>query len=332
MKEHKINKKIMQITKSKLLEIYELLLTMRKFELNVGKAYANGRVPGFVHLYLGEEAITAGIGANLDKEDIVTGTHRGHCHCLAKKVDIKKLMAEIYGKRDGFCGGRGGSMHIISINDGVLGTNGIVGGGIPLSLGAALAFKLKKKNKISICFFGDGASNQGTFHESVNLAAILNLPIVFIVENNLYACSTHVSYSMKVENIADRAKAYGITSSIVDGTDPVEVYLESKRVIETLREGKGPHILECKTYRFHGHYEGDVTNRYRPAEEEEYYIKNDCLIKMKKYVSDDTRIKNEEIETINKKVDRIIAEAIEFAESSQYPEQESCLEKVYKNY
>ena len=247
-----------------LLGMYERMMQIRTFEDLAGKNFAAGLVPGFVHLYAGEEAVAVGICSQLTDRDFITSTHRGHGHCIAKGVDIAGMVAELMGKSTGVCKGKGGSMHIADIEKGMLGANGIVGGGIPLACGAALTAKTLGTGGVAVCFFGDGAANQGTFHEGLNLAAIWNLPVVFVCENNGYAESTPVRYHCAASDIANRASAYEIPGVVVDGLDIFAVYEAAREAIGRARRGEGPSLLEAKTYRFYGHFQGDQVT-YRTA-------------------------------------------------------------------
>ena len=236
-----------------------LLLTMKKiriFEEEAVRLFAAHELPGWLHSYIGEEAVASGVCLAMKPSDYISSTHRGHGHCIAKGVSLRKMMAELYGKETGYCLGRGGSMHIADFSKGMLGANGIVGGGIPIATGAALGSQMNKDNKVTVCFFGDGASNQGAFHESLNLASVWKLPIVYVCENNLYAETTPQLDHQAIHNIADRAGAYGMPGDIADGMDVISVYEKAKLAVERARSGGGPTLLECKTYRFRGHWEG----------------------------------------------------------------------------
>ena len=245
----------MDIPKDKLLWVYERMQLIRVFETRVSTEFGKGKIPGFVHLYAGEEAIAVGICAHLTDADYMTSTHRGHGHCIAKGVDVRGMMAELFGKATGICKGKGGSMHIADMDKGMLGANGIVGGGPPLACGSGLTAKTNGTDQVTICFFGDGASEQGTLHESLNLAAIWKLPVIFVAENNGYAEATPSHYHCSVENIADRAAAYNMPGVTIDGNDLVAVYESAHEAVARARAGQGPSLLECKTYRHFGHFE-----------------------------------------------------------------------------
>ena len=256
----------MDFSKEQLLDFYRTMYTIRRFEENVNNLFLAGEIPGFVHLYIGEEAIATGMMANLSPKDYITSTHRGHGHTIAKGADLNRMMAEIFGKSTGYCKGKGGSMHIADFSIGMLGANGVVGGGYNLAVGAGLAAKLSGTDQVSVCFFGDGASNRGTFHEGMNMAAAWKLPVVFVCENNQWASTTPYRTTTSVENISDRAIGYGIPGVVVDGNDVFAVYEAAQAAVERARDGGGPTLLEAKTYRIKGHFVGDP-EMYRTKEE-----------------------------------------------------------------
>ena len=256
----------MELDKKTLVKMYRTMLRIRRFEEKVGELFTQGKIWGAVHLYTGQEAVATGACAALNKDDYITSTHRGHGHCIAKGGELPRMMAEIFGRASGYCKGKGGSMHIADMEVGILGANGIVGAGIPIAVGAALAAKYRGTGQISLAFFSDGASNTGSFHEAVNLSAVLKLPVVFVCENNQWAVSTSVSYSVPIQNIADRAVAYGMPGTTVDGNDVLAVYDAVKQAVERARNAYGPSLVECKTYRWEGHYRGDPET-YRSKEE-----------------------------------------------------------------
>jgi acetoin:2,6-dichlorophenolindophenol oxidoreductase subunit alpha len=320
------------LTREKAKWMYEKMCEIRQFEDKVHEIFSKGVLPGFVHLYAGEEAVAVGVCAHLDEKDYITSTHRGHGHCIAKGCDLNGMMAEIYGKATGLCKGKGGSMHIADVEKGMLGANGIVGGGFPLAVGAALTAKLKKTGAVAVCFFGDGANNHGTFHEGINLAAIWNLPVVFVAENNGYAEATPFTYASSCKNIADRAAAYNIPGEIVDGKDVVAVYEAAERAILRARNGEGPTLIECKTYRNYGHFEGDAQT-YKKAEEKEKHEKElDAIDKFRSYVLSQQLVTEKELEEIEGKVTKAIKNAVEFAEQSPFPQPEDLLKDVYVSY
>lgn len=322
----------MDLKKDKLLEVWEKMVKIRMFEDRTGKEFASGKMPGFVHLYAGEEAVAVGICSHLSDEDFITSTHRGHGHCIAKGCDVKYMMAELYGKATGYCKGKGGSMHIADVNKGILGANGIVGAGLPLACGPALMAKVKGTDQVTVCFFGDGASNQGTFHESMNLSSIWKLPVIYVVENNGYAQSTPQDYHQNVDDISVRAQAYGVPGITVNGMDFFAVHEAAGEAIKRARQGHGPTLMECKTYRYYGHFQGDPMT-YRTKEEMEEYRKNrDCLNIFRKTVTDRRIATEEELERIEKRVAEEVNAAVEFAEESKFPEPEEALKDVYVEY
>ena len=271
----------MKIEKEKLIDMYRTMLRIRTFEERVSKEFAAGNIPGFVHLYIGEEAAATGTCANLRPDDYITSTHRGHGHLIAKGGKTEQMMAELYGKETGYCKGKGGSMHIADTEIGILGANGIVGGGIPVAGGAAISAQMRGKDQVVICFLGDGASNRGTFHEGINMAACWDLPIVYVIENNMYAEKTRISDTCRLPNVSDRASAYGIPNVTVDGNDVIAVYEAVSEAIARARKGEGPTLVECKTYRWHGHYEGDAQT-YKPKEEVEEWMQKDPIVTFRK--------------------------------------------------
>jgi len=314
---------------SKLIEMYKSMLRIRVFEEAVAAKFAEGHIPGFVHLYIGQEAVAVGVMAALRSDDYIVSTHRGHGHLIAKGVDIKKLMAEIYGKSTGSNKGRGGSMHAADFSIGVVGANGIVGSGIGLATGVGLALKYKKQNRIAVAFFGDGASNTGVFHESLNLASIWKLPVLYVCENNKYAATTHVKKSLPVENVSVRASSYNMPSKTVDGTNVLEVYEAAKEFAERARRGEGPALLEAKVMRIRGHFEGDPQH-YRPKDEAVEWLKaNDPIKKFKAYLMAQGIIDEKLDEEIRKSIEKEIREAIIYAESSPFPRPEEALDYVY---
>ncbi|MCD6453443.1 MAG: thiamine pyrophosphate-dependent dehydrogenase E1 component subunit alpha, partial [Dehalococcoidales bacterium] len=266
----------MAVEKDKLIEMYRRMVRIREFELRAAKEFARGSIAGFVHLYAGEEAIAVGSCATLNTDDYITSTHRGHGHLIAKGGKTDLMMAELFGKRTGYCKGKGGSMHVADVDIGMLGANGIVGAGLGIADGAALAAKMRGTKQVAISFMGDGATNRGTFHEGINLAAIWSLPVVFIVENNMYAEITPITDTCKLANVSDRAVSYGISGKTVDGNDVLAVYETVAEAVAKARKGEGPTLIECKTYRWRGHFEGDAMT-YRTKVEFEDWKKRDPI-------------------------------------------------------
>ncbi|MGB9813407.1 MAG: thiamine pyrophosphate-dependent dehydrogenase E1 component subunit alpha [Thermovenabulum sp.] len=318
----------MELTKEKRLWMYRKMYEIRLFEQEVDRLFKANMIWGTCHLSIGEEATAVGAIAAIKEDDMITSTHRGHGHCIAKGGKLPLMFAELLGRETGYCKGRGGSMHIADIESGNLGANGIVGGGIPIATGAALASKLKRDNKVTLCFFGDGANNQGVFHESLNIASLWKLPVVYICENNVYGMSLHVSKSTAVANIAERAAAYSMPGIVVDGNDVEEVYNAVKEAVERARRGEGPSLIEAKTYRWLGHSKSDA-NLYRTKEEIESW-KLKCPIKRyKEKLIMENIATIEEIESIEKEVVKDIEEALKFAVESPEPSIDDIESDVY---
>jgi TPP-dependent pyruvate/acetoin dehydrogenase alpha subunit len=315
--------------KIELLTFYREMLRIRKMEEKIYELYTHSKMYGMSpHLYIGEEAVAVGVCKNLKKEDYIVSTHRGHGHCLAKGGEIKKILAEILGKDTGYCHGLGGSMHIANIDFGNLGANGIVGAGLPISLGAGLSIKYKNTDQVCVCFFGDAASNQGTFHESLNFASAFKFPIVFVCENNMYGLSTKYTHVSATTDVADRAKGYDIPGIIVDGMNVLRVYEESEKLIARARSGKGPSLLECKTYRFMGHGASDH-RPYRTKTEEREWIKKCPLEFLKKHMLKKNNIKEKEIIDIEKNIEIEIDEAVNYAFNSPDPDISKIKDSVF---
>jgi pyruvate dehydrogenase E1 component alpha subunit len=308
--------------------MYRKMVEIRLFEEKVFELYGQNLVPGTIHLYAGEEAVAVGICTALTKTDYVTSTHRGHGHCVAKGADLKRTMAEILGKKTGYCKGKGGSMHIADFSIGMLGATAVVGAGLPIAVGAGLSAKLRKTDQVVACFFGEGASNQGTFHESLNMASVWKLPVVFVCENNLYAMGTRQSRVMNIENVADRAGAYGIEGLVVDGNDVLAVYEAACHAVERARKGEGPALIECKTYRRKGHSRADPA-KYRPKEEVEEWLRKDPIKRFKEYLMEEHSFTEPELLVIEEETAKTIEEVTKFALESPYPSPEEALEDVY---
>ncbi|WP_339208936.1 thiamine pyrophosphate-dependent dehydrogenase E1 component subunit alpha [Bacillus sp. FSL R5-0432] len=320
------------LTKEKAVWMYQKMQEIRQFEDRVHALFTKGILPGFVHLYAGEEAVAVGVCAHLNERDSITSTHRGHGHCIAKGCDLKGMMAEIYGKATGLCKGKGGSMHIADFDKGMLGANGIVGGGFPLACGAALTAKYKKTENVSVCFFGDGANNQGTFHEGINLAAIWKLPVIFIAENNGYGEATPFSYASSCKSIVDRAAGYNIPGIQVDGKDVMAVYQAAEQAIERAKNGEGPTLIECMTYRNYGHFEGDAQRYKTNQEKTEHQEERDAITLFKNELIKQQLLTNGELSNIEAAVTEAIDEAVQFSEESEYPDQTELLTDVYVSY
>ena len=318
----------MDIDKDKLIAMYRTMVKIRKFEERVSSEFAAGNIPGFVHVYIGEEASGTGSCATLRSDDFITSTHRGHGHVIAKGGRPDLMMAELFGKKTGYCKGKGGSMHIADIDLGILGANGIVGAGITLAGGAALSAQMRGTDQVVLCFLGDGASNRGTFHEGVNLAAVWQLPVVYIIENNLYAEKTRISDTYKLTNLSDRAGAFGIPDVTVDGNDVIAVYEAVQIAVERARTGKGPSLIECKTYRMHGHFEGDPQT-YKSAEEVEEWKKKDPIEMFGKRLVEMKVLNEQDAEKIDAEIADEIEGAVKFAKESPFPAPEEALEDVF---
>jgi len=318
----------MSIAKEKLIAMYRTMVRIRRFEERIAQEFADGNIPGSVHLYIGEEAVATGAIAHLRKDDYIMSTHRGHGHLIAKGGETAKMMAELFAKKTGYCLGKGGSMHIANIDIGMLGAAGIVGSGIPIATGAGLSAKLRGTDQVTICFFGDGASNIGRFHEGINLASVWCLPVVFICENNLWAVSVSTSCSLNIANIADRAIGYGIPGVVVDGMDVMAVYEVVGEAVNRARSGGGPTLIEAKTYRFRGHFEGD-SGQYRPKEEIEAWLKRDPVKSFQSQLLSMKVLTEKKIKEID---DEALAEmdaTVKFAEESPPPSPEEVLNGVY---
>jgi len=314
----------MDLPKEKLVMMLECMLKIRHFEGQVKDLFAAGELPGFVHLYMGEEAVAVGTCAALRDDDYITSTHRGHGHLIAKGGDVRLMMAELMGKATGYCHGKGGSMHIADPRIGILGANGIVGAGLPIATGAAMSAKLRKSGQVAVCFFGDAATNQGTFHEALNIASAYNLPVIYLCENNLYGVGTRQSRVRKVEDIAERSIAYSMPGLVVDGNDVLAVYEAVSAAVERARAGEGPTLVECKTYRWHGHNEGEMDN-YRPAEEVKMWMAREPIAPYRRHLIETGVITEGEAAALEESVTREVEEAIVFARQSPLPAPETAL-------
>src|SRR5690349_18809693 len=319
------------LTREQLLSAYRMMRAIREFEERVHAEFATGEIPGFVHLYAGEEASAVGVCSNLDGRDTIASTHRGHGHCIAKGVDVSEMMAEIYGRQTGSCHGKGGSMHIADLSKGMLGANGIVGGGPPLICGTALAAKLKGTGGVSVAFFGDGASNQGTTLESMNLASVWNLPAIFVAENNGYAETTSSTWSVASDNIADRAAGFGMPGVIVDGFDFFAVHEAASEAIARAREGGGPTLIEMKFTRYFGHFEGDQQT-YRASEVEQARAELDCLKRFADRVTETGELTRSDLDAVDAEVGALIDRAVGDAKAAPLPTEADLLTDVYVRY
>ena len=320
------------LDKAELLKAYRTMRTIREFEERLHVDFGLGDIPGFVHLYAGEEAAGTGIMSHLGDGDRIASTHRGHGHCIAKGVDVVQMMKEIYGRKGGACNGKGGSMHIADLSKGMMGANGILGAGAPLACGAALAAKFRGKGEVAISFVGDGASNQGTFLESLNLAAVWNLPAIFVVENNGYAESTSRDYGVAVDSYVDRAAGFGLPGITVDGTDFFAVHEAAGEIVRRAREGGGPSLLECKMVRFYGHFEGDAQTYRAPGENEDNRANRDCIKKFAAAVTGAGVVSSDELQAIDNEVLGLIERAVKEAKAAPLPTAADLTTDVYVSY
>lgn len=318
--------------KDQLVEWYRTMRTIREFEERLHTEFATGDIPGFVHLYAGEEAVATGVMAHLDADDYIASTHRGHGHAIAKGCDVKGMMAEIYGKRAGICHGKGGSMHIADLDVGMLGANGIVGGGPPLVCGVGLSATVRGTRQVGVSFTGDGGSNQGTTLESLNLAAAMHLPVVFVIENNGYAEATSTNFSTSGIDIAKRADGFGMPGVVVDGHDFFAVYEVAGEAIARARDGGGPSLLEMKVNRYFGHFEGDQQTYRAPNEVEEIRSTKDCLMLYRRGVTAAGLVADGDLDAVDTEVRALIDEAVVDAKAAPEPQPDDLLTDVYVSY
>ena len=312
----------------KILGMYERMYLIRKYEEKIYFLFLEGIMPGTIHQAQGQEATAVGMLFDLRKEDYMTSTHRPAGHCLAKGVTVDSMMAEMFAKRDGCCRGKGGAMHTGDISVGAIPAIAIVGGGMPVAVGIGISCKMRKTDNVVVCFLGDGATNEGAFHESMNAAAIWNLPVIFACENNLYGASTHISKVTKIKDLAVRADAYGMPWEIVDGNDVIKVNEAASRAVARARSGEGPAFLELKTYRRSGHSRNDGCG-YRDKQEEKEWFEKDPLTICRKYILDREMGTDEDLELIEKRVLEQIDKAVEYAKASPFPEPADALTNVY---
>jgi pyruvate dehydrogenase E1 component alpha subunit len=316
------------LEKDRMKTMYKKMLEIRLFEEKVYELYGQNLVPGTIHLYAGQEAVAVGVCENLRKDDYIVSTHRGHGHCIAKGARLDKTMAEILGKKTGYCKGKGGSMHIADFTVGMLGATAVVGAGIPIATGAGLSIKLRGTDQVAACFFGDGASNQGTFHEGINMAAVWGLPVLFVCENNLYAMGTRQTRVMLVNDIAERAAAYGIPGVSIDGNDVTAVYEAAQAAVRRARRGGGPTLIECKTYRHKGHSRWDPAT-YRSKEEVEDWLAKDPIDRLRRQLVALKAFSAEDIAQIQEEVAESVDAAVKFAIHSGYPATGEALADIY---
>jgi acetoin:2,6-dichlorophenolindophenol oxidoreductase subunit alpha len=319
----------LDLSRKTLIDLFTTMLTIRRFEERVAQEVYAGKVPGFVHSYIGEEAIAAGVCIHLTKQDRIVSNHRGHGHCISKGADMKKMMAEIYGKKTGYCKGKGGSMHIADFSIGMLGADGIVGAGLPIAAGAALAAKLEAKGNIAAVFFGDGACNEGEFHEALNLASIWKLPLLFVCENNRYGVNTSADYALGAKEITRMPEAYHISNKVIDGNDVEIVHQAAAEAVDRLRRGDGPYFLECRTYRWHKHFLSPVLEDLRPPEEVEAWKKKCPVAAFEVKLVDRGVLTRSEAQSINQGILAQVEDAHRFALESPFPQPQDALQDVY---
>ena len=317
--------------KDKLIWMYETMVTIRRFEEQARREADAGRLRG-MHSSIGQEAVPTGVCAHLGDEDYVLGTHRSHHHCIAKGVDLNEMMAELLGKSTGTNKGKGGTMHIADISKGMLGANGVVGSNIPVATGAALSAQVRGTKGVSVVFFGDGAANQGSLHESMNLASIWKLPVIFVCENNLYAEATPFEYSVAGGSVSNRAQGYDMPGVTVDGQSALDMFAVAGEAIERARAGGGPTLIEAKTYRYHGHFGADDPLGYRTEEEEAYYKSRDCIDNLKVHILDAAYATEQDLNSIDERAIEAVAAATKFANDSPFPDDEELFTDVYISY
>ena len=316
----------MKMEKEQARWIYKTMNEIRFFEEKVHKIFSDGQIPGFVHLYVGEEAVATGVMSQLTDDDYITSTHRGHGHAIAKGCDLNGMIAEIMGKRDGLGHGKGGSMHVAEIDKGMLGANGIVGGGFGLAIGASISIINQGKDNVAVCFFGDGAANEGTFHEGLNFASILNLPVIFVCENNQFAEGTTHDYASASETIAERAAAYNMPGVRVDGMDVLEVYKATQEAVDRAKKGEGPTLIECDTYRKYGHFEGDEQKVKSPDDRN---ADKNATVEFRKQAIEEGWLTEEEADDIENTAEQAVEDAVKFADESELPDEDSLYKDVF---
>ncbi len=306
------------------------MMRIRDFEARVEELFFAWQIAGSVHLYIGEEAVATGVCSALRPNDYLTSTHRGHGHAIAKGAQLDRMMAELFGRKTGYCKGKGGSMHIADFSVGMLGANGIVAGGLPIAVGAGLSAKMRQSGQVVACFFGDGATSRGTFHEALNMAAVFRLPVLFVNENNQYASTTPASYGVSVEDVASRSAGYGIPGVVVDGNDVLAVRESALAAVERARAGEGPTLLECKTYRWRGHYVGDP-EQYRDKEEVLRWRERCPIQRFQKLLMENGTTRQGEIDEISRRIEEEVAAAERFAQESPLPDPDEALDDLFAN-
>ena len=319
----------MTLTTEKQLDMLRSMQTIRRFEERASDDYQAGAIYGVVHCYIGEEAVAVGVCSALNRDDQIISTHRGHGHCLAKGADLNRMMAELYGRQTGYCKGKGGSMHIADFSIGMLGANGIVAGGIPIVTGAGLAAQLEGKGRVAVSFFGDGASNAGPFHESINIAATWKLPMLYVCENNLYSAGTIAAETLALSDVAARAAGYGIPGVVVDGNDVMAVYEAAEAAVSRARAGQGPTLIECKTYRWRGHTERPGQEDPRPKEEIEEWQQRDPISRFATSLMEHRLLTEEAWQKMDAEILAAIEDAVKFSEESPFPDPEAAVEDIF---
>jgi len=320
-----------KVNRDSLLWMYQTMVTIRRFEEQSKREADAGKLRG-MHSSVGQEAVPTGICAHLDEKDYVLGTHRSHHHCIAKGLDLDQMMAELLGKSTGTGKGKGGTMHIADIERGMLGANGVVGSNIPVATGVALTAKVKGTNQVSVVFFGDGASSQGVLHESMNLASIWKLPVIFVCENNRYAESTPFEYSVAGGSVSSRADGYGMPGVTVDGQSVLDIYEVGKEAVSRARSGGGPTLIEAQTYRYMGHFGADNPLGYRSEEEQKFYMDRDCIVQARAYILDGSYANEEELDEIDSDCLEAVSKATKYANDSPFPDPDELTENVYVSY
>ena len=320
-----------ELNRDTFLWMYRTMVTIRRFEEQSRREADAGKLRG-MHSSIGQEAVPTGICAHLRDDDYVLGTHRSHHHCIAKGVDLSEMMAELLGKSTGTNKGKGGTMHIADIDKGMLGANGVVGSNIPVATGVGLSAKVRGTDQVSVVFFGDGASSQGVLHESMNLASIWKLPVLFVCENNRYAESTPFEFTVAGASVANRAAGYDMPGVSVDGQDAIEIHEVASEAVARARNGDGPTLIEAQTYRYHGHFGADDPLGYRSEEEEEYYKGRDCLVRMEQHLIDGEFATESELKAIDDECLQAVADAVAFADGSPFPDPEELMTDVYVTY
>jgi len=319
----------MDLTREQQLAMLRTLQTIRRFEERASDDFQAGHIYGVVHCYIGQEAVAVGVCSALTREDQIISTHRGHGHCIAKGADLKRMMAELYGRYTGYCKGKGGSMHIADFNIGMLGANGIVAGGIPIVTGAGLAAQLDGKGRVAVSFFGDGASSAGPFHESLNIAALWKLPVIYVCENNSYGVNTPATAAVAVKDVADRGAAYGVPGVVVDGNDVLAVYEAAHAAVRRARAGEGPTLLECKTYRWRNHTEIKGAPDSRPSEEVAAWKQRDPIARFVAQLTAQRLLTDEDWSTMDDAIVQEIEHAVSFARESPFPPLTAAVEDAF---